>query len=1843
MANLPLARSVPLAALDLGPLAWLLDDLRKSLAAASQAIRRFVADAKAVKVGKFTSLDASELHMAHGQFHQSAGALEMVGQQSLAKMLRALETLTQKFVKWPDACTADAAHQIEFASRALIHYLESTLKGAEVSPVSLFPQQRALLELAGIDRIHPADLWPHDWHWVEVPIAAPYSELRYVPAVRERLGDALLPIIKSLDRTQASEMAGVCLGLAAGESTLQACSFWAIAAGFFEAISLGTLPDDVYVRRTAARVIPQYGQMSAGRVQPSDRLAQDMLFYCAMAHPSGDTNASTLRAVRKAFGLNDHQKLNYELSPFGRFDPAQLTQARSRLGAAMETWAALVGGDLTRLNSVIGQFDAVGESLSKLHTENTALVASLSAAAVSTVRTGAAPTPAIAMEVATSILYLEAVYEDLDLTSDTMAQRGNRLAARLQHVCTGGFPQPIELWMEQLYRRVSDRQTMGTVTVELRGALAEVEKSFDRYLRNTGDSLALQSVPVHLGQMRGVFSVLGLDQAALATLRIRAVVERLLTPGTPPGKKPEALSQKEINSLSALGFLIDMLSYQPAMAKEIFFYDEDQGEFRLRMHRAGIAEQVLTKDDLSEVEPGTMSAPSSLSGLLLPEGEPDRMPGHPRSAGARGGNASPSDVDEDEGLQAIFLKEAGLVVLSGLEAVDALAASHDNFSAQASLRRAFHTLKGSSRMVGKSEMGDAAWAFEQLLNTGLEHQTPVDDRAVQLCGDALRAMGAWIKALAEGGPLPTDIEEIRRSADNLRLHDRYSPPSGPRESASSSGIANAGASIDGAIAVEAELASIGQSAGQQGRSGSDHQTSLYVSAMASPVAADGQRPLVVVGSLQLSAAFFDVFLQEATQWAQSLVSEILLWEPDTEKSPPANARALAHALQGGSSAVGFTELSNLSRGLEEALGHLALSANASHIEKKILSDAAHDISRLVAAFAVRTMADADPLVVHGLNSLLNAALTQAVRPLAEQNNSETELQLLMDASNFVQGDAEFAMLFNQEGENKPLVVSLEVGADVVAPEPLAPPLTVPMQMQMQRRTSAPELTPALLMPDQELESEDLLDAELLPVFLEEGRELVPALNEALQQWVLQPEQVQFRGESLRLLHTVKGSARLAGALKLGELAHRLESTLEKLGMGPLQANQMEPCLSQLDQLNTLFDALEGWNAPTGADSSVQMSSTFVPQFVLSLPGSSGAVVPLNSKLGARGLARQSVRVRSQILDRLIDQSGEVMVSRSRVDGHVAQMRSALGEFSRNLDRLRRQLRELELQADLQMQSRLTESQAAPSFDPLEFDRFTRVQEVSRMMAESVSDIETVHRSLQSSVDGAQEDLVSQSRRARELQNDLLRMRLIEFEGISERLYAVVRQASKEMEKPVRLDIVGGSIEIDRGMLDRMTPAFEHLLRNAVAHGIEPVSDRLAKGKPATGAISILLAQDGSDVSVTFSDDGGGLQIEKIRARAIASNLLGPDQPLEQEEAARLLFIPGFSTAETVTELAGRGIGMDVVLSDVSAVGGRVECISQSGGGTSFKVVFPLTTAVTQVVMVRLGALTIGVPANMLETVLRLPSDALAAAYADGSLVYADRPAIPFFWAGTLLNASTRSHELPARQHAVTVIRSAGQRVALHVDEVLGSREMVVKNLGPQLSGLPGLTGMSVMASGAVVLIYNPLALASLYGEQARSMQARDAAQTSGSLGTGVAQSWSCAVQDAGPEEAPLVLVVDDSITVRRVTQRLLKREGFRVALAVDGLQALQLLKDERPVLVLSDIEMPGMDGFDLARNIRRDSSKLDLPIIVITSRIAQKHRDHALALGVNHYLGKPYSETELIGLIRNYCPKPALV
>ncbi|MDP9044308.1 MAG: response regulator, partial [Pseudomonadota bacterium] len=859
---------------------------------------------------------------------------------------------------------------------------------------------------------------------------------------------------------------------------------------------------------------------------------------------------------------------------------------------------------------------------------------------------------------------------------------------------------------------------------------------------------------------------------------------------------------------------------------------------------------------------------------------------------------------------------------------------------------------------------------------------------------------------------------------------------------------------------------------------------------------------------------------------------------------------------------------------------------------------------------------------------------------------------------------------------------------------------------------------ALVDGDDTIDAVDAVDAELFPIFEEEAEDLLPQLASRLRDWSRRPTDPAPPAACMRTLHTLKGGARLAGAMRLGEMAHRLETRIERLVAGPtVETIEVEALQSYGDSLAQTFDALRGRApapapepaprladplAPGAAEAAEEIPSAgdvpatpepagaapksnlepewqpvpdAIPQpaplhpdteaaALAALPAEEAERAALEEVLSAepapapppgvtpaapidwsrfprmapadratperQPIAQSSVRVRAPLLDRLVNQAGEVSIARSRIETGVVQIKTSLGDLTENLERLRAQLRDIEFHGEVQMTSRLEAAKAASqSFDPLEFDRFTRFQELTRMMAESVNDVATVQRSLQRALETAEDELVAQARMTRELQDDLLRTRMVEFEGLSDRLYRVVRQAAKETGKSVRLDILGGSIEVDRGVLDRMTGAFEHLLRNCVTHGIEPPQERLAAGKDTTGTIIVALTHEGNEVGVEFRDDGAGLNLPRIRAKGVALGLIEADAEPTDAELANLIFAPGFSTAETITELAGRGVGMDVVRSEVNAMGGRVETATAAGQGTSFKLILPLTTAVTQVVMMRCGETHIAVPSTLVEVVRRAAPAEVDAAYAQGAFPVGDR-LLPFFWLGALLQVSVRPAASEARMRAVVVIRSAQQRIALHVDEVLGNQEVVVKNLGPQLSRLPGLAGITLLASGLVALIYNPVALATLYGDSAREA-------TRSALAAPVAQAAvpSGASSTLEPQ-APLVMVVDDSLTVRRVTQRLLVREGYRVVLAKDGLDALERLAEAVPQVVLSDIEMPRMDGFDLVRNMRADARLRDLPVIMITSRIAQKHRDYAAELGVDHYLGKPYSEEDLLSLLARY-------
>jgi chemosensory pili system protein ChpA (sensor histidine kinase/response regulator) len=1869
---------------DLGPLAWVLDELRKSLDGATKAMRRFVRDAELARGADLAELDASHLRIARQQLHQAVGALEMVGLPAPAKVLRAMEALAQRFVQRPELCSDVAANKLERASFALTEYLEGVLKGKDASPVALFPQYRDVLELAGGDRVHPADLWTIEWRWVDVSLASHAQEVRYAPGTRARVDQAVLKVVKTGDSKAATAMRDISLGLSDGHAAIEPRVFWKISAAFFEAIAQGLCPADVYVKRVASRVILQYTTLARGETGVSDRLAQDMLFFCAQAIPVDRLQLLVLPAVRAAYGLTRTKSFAYETTQFGRFDPALLVQARKRIAAATETWSALAGGDTNRLKMAVEQFGAVSESILKLHPECGDLARALTRAIDMTAKSGEPPSTPVAMEIATSVLYLEAAYADLDPTDSQMAERSLRLAHRLEHVVVGGQPEALESWMEELYRRVSDRQTMGSVVDELRTTLGEIEKSLDQFFRNPKDKAPLHEVPSKLAQMRGVFSVLGLDQASLATLRLRDSAEQFLVDDINEQSLQSGIFEKLGNSLGALGFLIDMLSYQRALAKKLFVYDEELGEFKPLMGREKVVAAAMP-----EAEP---EADFKLSGW---DGDVPRIRVLPEPALVKITLPDPEPEPEiDQELREIFLEEAREVVLNGLSAVDALALDPADLGQQTTLRRAFHTLKGSSRMVGLNEFGEAAWSLEQLLNTWLAEQKAASDELVKLSQGALQGFGRWVEDIATGRDPGWFAQPFREAADGLRLRNLTVALNLP----GSDGVFDTPQSNVGA---EDSWAPTGWGSDAQPGFEETHMSGFlsqfeedgkveavpvvspeYVATQIHDFAAvrpseielteetpastldplglddidfgghaepgttlppvsrsdtvipaaelaaveESVDQVRVIGSLKIGIPLYNVFLNEADEWSRRLLTELSEWALELHQPIPDTSVWLAHSLAGSSGTVGFAGLSEIARALEQALQHVQLHAQGTGAHAQDFIAAAEEIRHLLHQFAAGFLKEPGAPIVEALQTILDTqfpALTADSEPEPELGTAYADLVSTMeDEPDSGEAVSAFESVL-------PLALQFAV-------------VSAPQDQGLAGLTAASQRV-VVDVRDDDMDLTDVLDADLFPIFEEEALELLPQLGGALRQWAARPDNLGARGEVLRVLHTLKGSARLSGAMRLGEAAHRMESAVEYLGLEHLETSQLEPLLTRFDGLRADFDQLRA--TPEQQQSLPEMPLALIEAVPPATPvevstplAPTAAFAPIRSSamLPVRPVVSQSVRVRSQLLDRLVNQAGEVMITRSRLDARLGQLRGSLGELTGNLDRLRHQLRDIEVQAESQMQSRLAQvKDSAQVFDPLEFDRFTRVQELTRMMAESVNDVATVQRNLQRTLEGTEDDLIAQARQARELQRDLLRTRMVEFESISERLYSVVRQASKDSGKQVKLDINGGSMEMDRGVLERMAPAFEHILRNAVAHGIEIGEVRTSRGKPPVGNISISLHHQSNDVSVEFADDGAGLDLTRIRSKALASGMTPQGTQLSDTEVADLIFMPGLSTASEITELSGRGIGMDVVRAEVNALGGRIETATQSGLGTQFRLVLPLTTAVTQVVMLRQGAISVGVPANIVEIVKRVPAQDLERAY-QNSFFEHDGEQVPLFWAGALLQTSAQSGETHSRHFPVAIFRSAGQRIAVHVDEVLGNQEVVVKNLGPQMSRLPGLTGMSILASGAVVLIYNPVALATVYGDQARQLravaQAADAHTANQKL-AGITEPLLV----AGPNQIPLVLVVDDSITVRRVTQRLLLREGYRVAMAADGLQALERLQEEKPAVVLSDIEMPRMDGFDLVRNIRADEKLRDLPVIMITSRIAEKHRDHAKELGVDHYLGKPYSEDELLSLVRGYC------
>ena len=779
------------------------------------------------------------------------------------------------------------------------------------------------------------------------------------------------------------------------------------------------------------------------------------------------------------------------------------------------------------------------------------------------------------------------------------------------------------------------------------------------------------------------------------------------------------------------------------------------------------------------------------------------------------------------------------------------------------------------------------------------------------------------------------------------------------------------------------------------------------------------------------------------------------------------------------------------------------------------------------------------------------------------------------------------------------------------------------------------LLPPVEDPDEALDLAGL-DPELVEIFVEEGIDLLDHSDGLLARLRQAPSEREPLVGLQRDLHTLKGGARMAGIMAVGELGHVMESLLEAV-----VENRSELGRDGVPLLERGFDRLHAMVTRVGTGRAIAMPDEMIREFDArsrgetylqagaSAPDQAGPQVParidltpLSAPIGATPIGdedeigvrapQEQVRIRADLLDRLVNYAGEVAIYRARLEQQLGAFRVAIAEMAATNVRVRDQLRRLEIETEAQIIARYQREHETvdATFDPLELDRFSTLQQLSRALSESAADQVSLQGTLDDLTRQYETLLLQQSRVSSDLQEGLMRTRMVPFDGLLPRLRRVVRQASGELGKQVQLKLEGTQGELDRNVLERMTAPLEHMLRNSVAHGLELPAQRKLAGKSTEGTIRLAVRREGSEVVLEVGDDGAGLDRAAIRRRGEERGLVRSDAVLSDADLDMLILEPGFSTADEVSRLAGRGVGMDVVASEVRQLGGTLDIHSTPGKGVTFILRLPQTLAVTQAVFVRIGETSFAVPIASVRGVGRIARDQLAGIDGAAPVYHYGGEDYAVHDMGTLLGQAPAKAE-GHLQMPVLLIRSGELRAAVTVDQVVGNREIVVKPVGPQVASVPGIFGATIMGDGRVVVILDVAPLVRRYVALPRD---------------------HVPVLVAVPEtrRVPLVMVVDDSITMRKVTGRVLERNNFEVLTAKDGLDALERMADVVPDLMLLDIEMPRMDGYELATAMKADPRLRNVPIAMITSRTGEKHRQRAFDLGVNRYLGKPYQEPELL-------------
>ncbi len=1301
---------------------------------------------------------------------------------------------------------------------------------------------------------------------------------------------------------------------------------------------------------------------------------------------------------------------------------------------------------------------------------------------------------------------------------------------------------------------------------------------------------------------------------------------------------------------------------------------------------------------------------------------------------------APSGVDDD--ILEIFIEEVSEVLDSIDSWLPLWAADFGNEEALAEVRRAFHTLKGSGRIVGANVIGELAWSIENMLNRVMDETLAPSAQIAMVAREGREAIPALRDAFEQRRPAPEGVVAlVMERSDVLASGGKLEEIA--EEIIALAPLIVAAPSMPLASAEEVELPSV------------------EVTELPGDTSAD-------------DAETFALFEQEAEQHLSVLEARFVRADAiDSEALNDEAVRAL-HTLRGSASMAGIDSVARIAgplyqvvreardRGaaigldivdfVQQGVFALRRAVNAlthGSLPREDIASFESESQRLMAGLEIAGTSASSLLhlegapvllgaaefltgwhggamdlgalsdIVAALHELRNEAESQGQRPIANLCDALIEAyerfedQSLPDAAYdaFAQGHERLLEMFDaiaaeqQLAEATPEIASLASARVTEAAEEvldLSEPGDVPatsatvVEFPAFVRPAAPQVAPDTApqvrpaAPTPEVPESDVplleerievpaaasaeaagpvassterapvtlpadADRELLEIFFEEADELLEAMDNSIHAWMATPDNGLHLENLLRALHTLKGGARLAGLTGLGDEAHAFESFLISVqGKSALPARFFEALQTRHDEATETVADLKAAaareqtgeiapvvvKAPAAQPASIESAapraapppaiapvaavqnepvaqSTRVTPIAARAPTDSDeeAIDDDAPKRRATPSAdvREQVRVSAALLEQLVNLAGESSIIRSRVEQGMNDFSTSLEEMETTIERVREQLRRLEIETETQVLFRQESTQGRDyeEFDPLEMDRYSQLQQLSRSLSESASDMLVLKETLAFKAREGETLLLQQARVNTELQEGLMRTRMVPFSRLLPRLRRTVRQVGRDLNKEVDFHVFNAEGELDRNVLERMVPPLEHMLRNAVDHGIETAAVRRGYSKPPSGRIDLRLSREAGDVVIEIADDGAGIDIETVRAKAAERGLMAADARLRDDEIPQFVLAPGFSTAKSVTQISGRGVGMDVVASAVKQLGGSINITSIPGKGTRFTVRLPFTVSVNRALMVSIGEDQYAVPLNTIEGIVRVSGAELARLYEPdgGGFEYAGVP-YRVRYLGSFIGreyvALTDRTSVP-----VVLVRSGDRAVAVHVDSVQGSREIVVKSLGPQFAGVGGISGATILGDGSVVVILDLVAL----------IRAQAAPHVS---------NGSAAAEIDRPTS---VMVVDDSVTVRKVTSRLLERQGMDVMVAKDGVEAMALLQERRPDIMLLDIEMPRMDGFEVARQIRHDERLSKLPIIMISSRTGTKHQERAAELGVNRFLGKPFQENELLATI----------